>query len=80
MRQFPEVAVRIEGHGDERGTREYNLALGDKRANAVRNLIIAYGIDPSRIGVVSFGKERPVVAGHTQKSWAQNRRGVLTII
>lgn len=80
MLQFPDLAVRIEGHCDERGTREYNLALGDKRANTIRNLMIAYGVDPSRIAIVSFGKERPVIAGHTEESWAENRRGVLTII
>ena len=80
MRQFPDVAVRIEGHCDERGTREYNLALGDKRANVIRNLMIAYGVDPARIAVVSFGKERPVVAGHTEEVWSENRRGMLTII
>lgn len=80
MRQFPDLAVRIEGHSDERGTREYNLALGDRRASAVRELLVALGINPARIAVVSYGKERPVVAGHDQESWAQNRRGVLSII
>jgi len=80
MAMFPDIVVRIEGHCDERGTREYNLALGDKRANAVRNLLIAYGVAPDRIAVVSFGKERPLVAGHDDSSWGQNRRGVLTLI
>jgi peptidoglycan-associated lipoprotein len=80
MLGFSDLAVRIEGHCDERGTREYNLALGDKRANTIRSLMIAYGVDPSRIDIVSFGKERPVIAGHTDESWAENRRGVLTII
>ena len=80
MLAFQDLTVRIEGHCDERGTREYNLALGDKRANTIRNLMIAYGVDPSRIGVVSFGKERSVIVRHTNESWAENRRGVLTIM
>jgi len=80
MKMFPDIVVRIEGHCDERGTREYNLALGEKRATAVRNLLIALGVAPHRIAVVSYGKERPVVAGHTAESWSENRRGVLTLI
>ena len=80
MNLFPDVAVRIEGHCDERGTREYNLALGDKRASTVRDYMIARGMDPERIAVVSYGKEKPFIAGHTDESWRENRRGVLTII
>lgn len=79
MQQFPAVVVVIEGHCDERGTREYNLALGDRRANAVRNLLIALGVQPNRVATISYGKERPAVSGHDEAAWAQNRRAVLTI-
>ena len=79
MQQFPAVTVVIEGHCDERGTREYNLALGDRRANAVRNLLIALGVQPNRVATISYGKERPAAAGHDEAAWAQNRRAVLTI-
>ncbi len=79
MRQFPSISVVIQGHCDERGTREYNLALGDRRANAVRNVLLALGIAPDRVGTISFGKERPAVSGHDEAAWAQNRRAVLTI-
>ena len=75
----PDLVVIVEGHCDERGSREYNLALGDRRANAVRELLIAMGVGPSRIGTISFGKERPAVAGHTPEAWAANRRGVLVL-
>jgi len=67
--------VTVEGHCDERGTREYNLALGDRRANSVKNYLVALGVDPSRIHTVSYGKERPAVTGSGESSWAQNRRG-----
>lgn len=79
MRQYPGVQLVIQGHTDERGTREYNLALGEKRANAVRNYLIALGISPDRIDVVSFGKERPAVLGSTPSAWSQNRRSVSVI-
>ena len=68
------VTVVLEGHGDERGTREYNIGLGERRADAVRRLMSAYGIAPQRIRVVSYGEERPAVAGHDETSYAQNRR------
>jgi peptidoglycan-associated lipoprotein len=68
--------LTIEGHADERGTREYNLALGDRRANAVRDFLIAQGIPPDRLRTLSYGKERPQVAGHDEAAWSQNRRGV----
>ena len=74
---FPELTVIVEGHCDERGTREYNLALGERRASAIRDLMIALGVDPARIGTISFGKERPAVSGHDVEAWAANRRGVL---
>ncbi|PCI50885.1 MAG: peptidoglycan-associated lipoprotein [Alphaproteobacteria bacterium] len=69
------VKVTVEGHCDERGTREYNLALGDRRANSVKNYLVALGVDPSRIHTVSYGKERPVVTGTGESSWSMNRRG-----
>ena len=73
------VAITIEGHCDERGTREYNLALGERRANAVRNYLIALGVSGSRLNTISYGKERPAVLGSTESSWSKNRRAVATI-
>ena len=70
------VTISIEGHADERGTREYNLALGDRRANAAKDFLMAQGISSSRITTISFGKERPVKGGSNAKAWAQNRRSV----
>lgn len=67
--------VTVEGHCDERGTREYNLALGDRRANAVKNYLVALGVSSSRIRTVSYGKERPAVIGTGSTAWAKNRRG-----
>lgn len=71
--------VVIEGHCDERGTREYNLALGDRRATAVRNYLVNQGIPASRVTTISYGKERPVAVGNNDSAWAQNRRGVTTL-
>lgn len=79
LRTYPNVSVIVEGHCDERGTREYNLALGEKRAMAVRNYLIANGVEPSRVQTISYGKERPVVMSSDDTSWAQNRRGVLVV-
>ncbi len=79
LKQYPSVTVRVEGHCDERGTREYNLALGQRRAAAVRDYLVALGISASRIDVISYGKERPEVVGSNKAAWAQNRRGVTTI-
>jgi peptidoglycan-associated lipoprotein len=79
MTEFSEVIVVVEGHCDERGTREYNLALGDRRANAVKDHFVVLGIDPNRIATISYGKERPAILGHTEAAWGQNRRGVLTL-
>jgi peptidoglycan-associated lipoprotein len=73
------VTVTIEGHCDERGTREYNLALGERRATAVKNVLVALGIPANRISTISYGKERPAVPGSTEAAWAQNRRGVTTV-
>ena len=76
---YPELRLVIEGHCDERGTREYNLALGERRANAVREYLITYGITPSRLRTISYGKERPYALGHDEEAWALNRRAVSVI-
>jgi peptidoglycan-associated lipoprotein len=68
------VSVRLEGHADERGSREYNMALGEKRANAVRDFLVTQGVSGSSLEVVSFGEEQPAVVGSDETSWAQNRR------
>ena len=70
------ITIAIEGHADERGTREYNLALGDRRANAAKDYLMTQGISSSRVTTISFGKERPVNSGSNKKAWAQNRRSV----
>lgn len=75
----PSVTLTIEGHCDERGTREYNLALGERRANAVRDYLVALGTNPARLSTVSFGEERPAVLGSNDSAWAQNRRGVFVV-
>ncbi len=79
LKQHSNVSVSIEGHCDERGTREYNLALGEKRAQAVKNYLIGLGIDPDRVSTISYGKERPAVVGSNDGAWAQNRRSVTTV-
>ncbi len=79
LKQFPSVSVTIEGHCDERGTREYNLALGERRATAVKNFLVALGIGSSRIATISYGKERPDALGHSEAAWSQNRRGVTVV-
>jgi peptidoglycan-associated lipoprotein len=79
LKQYPNVDVRIEGHCDERGTREYNLALGERRANAVKNVLIAEGVSPARVSTISYGKERPIVLGHDEEAWAQNRVAITTV-
>ena len=76
MRKQKKVSVSVEGHADERGTREYNLALGERRANAVKDYLMTYGISGNRISVISYGKERPVNSGSTPLAWSQNRRSV----
>ncbi len=75
----PSVTISIEGHCDERGTREYNLALGERRASAVKDYLMALGVNGARIKVISYGKERPVALGSTEEAWSQNRRGVTTV-
>jgi len=76
MRKNKKINVTLEGHADERGTREYNLALGERRANAAKDYLMTYGISGSRISVISYGKERPVNVGSTPLAWSQNRRAV----
>ena len=73
LARYPQVMVRIEGNADERGTREYNLALGARRAEAVRAFLIANGVSASRIDTISYGKERPIAFGSNEEAWAQNR-------
>ena len=79
MKTYPANRAVVEGHTDERGTREYNLALGERRADAARDYLVSLGIDPNRIKIVSFGKERPAVPGSNENAWAQNRRAVLVL-
>jgi peptidoglycan-associated lipoprotein len=79
LQKYPTNRVTVEGHADERGTREYNLALGERRANAVRDFLVANGVQPTRINSVSYGKERPAVLGSNDAAWAQNRRGVTVV-
>jgi peptidoglycan-associated lipoprotein len=79
LRRYPNVTVTIEGHCDERGTREYNLALGERRAQAAKNVLVASGIPASRISTISYGKERPAVVGSTEEAYAQNRRAVTVV-
>lgn len=79
MQSNPSVTVSVEGHADERGTREYNLALGERRANAAMNYVAALGVSPDRMRTVSYGEERPAVIGSNEASWAQNRRAVFVV-
>ena len=76
MRKKSKLTFTIEGHADERGTREYNLALGERRANAAKDYLMTYGISANRLSVISYGKERPVNSGSTPLAWSQNRRSV----
>ncbi len=71
--------VTVEGHADERGTREYNLALGDRRAVAIKRFLVGAGLDANNMTTISYGKERPAVEGHDENAWAKNRRGVLVL-
>ena len=79
LKKYGNFTVTIEGHCDERGTREYNLALGERRATATRNALVALGIPANRIKTISYGKERPAVLGSNEAAWAQNRRGVTVL-
>ena len=76
MRENSDVTVVIEGHADERGTREYNLALGERRANAAKDYLMTYGVSSNRMSVLSYGKERPVDSGSSPLAWSKNRRSV----
>ena len=76
LRKNSDITIVIEGHADERGTREYNLALGERRANAAKDYLMTYGISASRISVISYGKERPVDSGSNPLAWSKNRRSV----
>jgi peptidoglycan-associated lipoprotein len=75
----PSLTITIEGHCDERGTREYNLALGERRAAAARDYLLAQGVDQARIRVISYGKERPMAAGSNETSWSKNRRSATVL-
>jgi peptidoglycan-associated lipoprotein len=76
MRKKKDLTFAIEGHADERGTREYNLALGERRANAAKDYLMTYGISSNRLSVISYGKERPINSGSNPLAWSQNRRSV----
>jgi peptidoglycan-associated lipoprotein len=80
LAQYPNTRVTVEGHADERGTREYNLALGERRANSAKNYLASLGVDSSRVQTVSYGKERPQALGSDEQSWAQNRRAVTVTV
>jgi peptidoglycan-associated lipoprotein len=79
LAKYPSVRLTVEGHCDERGTREYNLALGARRANAVKEFLVSQGVSTARVETVSYGKERPICTQSDEACWAQNRRGVSTI-
>lgn len=79
LQQYTQYSAVVEGHADERGTREYNLALGERRANAARNYLVSLGVPANRLTTVSYGKERPTCTQANERCWAQNRRGVTTL-
>ena len=79
LKSTPGFQIIVEGHCDERGTREYNLALGERRGNSVKDFLVSLGVDAGRITVISYGKERPSADGNTSESWAENRRSVTII-
>lgn len=79
LQKYPAVRVTVEGDCDERGTREYNLALGARRANAVKEFLVSLGVSSSRVETISYGKEHPICTASSEDCWAQNRRGVTTI-
>ncbi len=79
LKKYPNVTVTVEGHCDDRGTREYNLALGNRRATAVKKMLVALGVPANRVSTISYGKERPAVVGDNEQAWAQNRRGVTVV-
>ena len=79
LKRYPQVSITIEGHCDERGTREYNLALGERRAQAVKKVLVALGVPAARIQTISYGKDRPIVVGSDEAGYAQNRVGITTV-
>jgi peptidoglycan-associated lipoprotein len=79
LKQYPQVSVQIEGHADERGTREYNIALSARRASATREFLVAQGIQPGRLSTIAYGKERPVALCDAESCWNQNRRAVTVV-
>jgi len=80
LKKYSGAKILIEGHCDERGTREYNLALGDRRSNSVKDYLVALGVSADRIKTISYGKERPAALGHNEAAWSQNRRGVTVLM
>jgi len=80
LKKYPNVKIQIEGHCDERGTNEYNLALGERRANSAKEYLISLGISPDRISTISYGEERPLDPGHNEEAWAKNRRAHFIVI
>lgn len=80
LRGHASIAIEVEGHADERGTTDYNLALGEKRANAVRVFLLGAGVEGSRVRTVSFGEERPAVSGHSETAWSENRRAEFRVL
>ncbi|HEY5047383.1 MAG TPA: peptidoglycan-associated lipoprotein Pal [Rhizomicrobium sp.] len=80
LQRYPQIRVTVEGHSDERGTREYNLALGARRANSVKEYLVSLGVSAARVDTISYGKERPICTESDESCWAQNRRGVTTIV
>jgi peptidoglycan-associated lipoprotein len=79
LRQYPQVTIQVEGHADERGTREYNIALSARRATAAREFLLAQGVQAARLSTIAYGKERPVALCDAESCWSQNRRAVTVI-
>jgi len=80
LMKYPKVKIQVEGHCDERGTSEYNLALGERRANAAKKYLLSLGISTDRISSISYGEEKPLDAGHNEEAWSKNRRGHIVIL
>ncbi|MGQ0665386.1 MAG: peptidoglycan-associated lipoprotein Pal [Pseudomonadota bacterium] len=79
LKQYPTNTVTLEGHADERGTREYNIGLGERRANSAKTYLVSLGIEARRVATISYGKERPAVVGSNEAAWSQNRRSVMVV-
>jgi len=79
LKKYPKIRIQVEGHCDERGTVEYNLALGERRANSAKNYLASHGVSPSRISTISYGKEKPLDPGHNEEAWAKNRRAHIIV-